>query len=128
MGNKTYQQVLGFDVPFPYKGKNNYVLTRDESLSHDENVTFISKNPIDTFRKMKQEEGADIWLVGGGEINTLFMNEGLVDQLMLFVMPVILGSGIPLFNEKIKVSMLELVATKNYKTGVVEMVYNLIKQ
>jgi len=125
MGNKTYQQVLGFDVPFPYKGKKNYVLTRNTSLTKDENVEFISKDPIDIIRNLKESDGKDIWLIGGGEINTLLLNNGLIDQIIVHIMPIILGSGIPLFNKEVNVSMLELIESKTYSTGVIEMRYDI---
>lgn len=125
MGNTTYQQVLGFDVPFPYKGKTNYVLTRNAALEDDENVQFISKNVIERIREMKQGEGKDIWLVGGGGVNTLLRNNGLVDELILFVMPIILGAGIPLFAERVDESKLKLIESKNYPTGVVELRYKI---
>ncbi len=125
MGNKTYQQVLGFDVPFPYNGKANYVLTRNEALTKDENVEFISKDPIETLHNLKESEGKDIWLIGGGAINTLLLNNGLIDQVIVHVMPVILGDGIPLFNKEAKVSTLKLIESKSYPTGVIEMRYDL---
>jgi len=42
MGNNTYEEVLGFDVPFPYPTKKNYVLTRQEGKTDTEFVSFVS--------------------------------------------------------------------------------------
>jgi dihydrofolate reductase len=41
-GNKTYQKVLSWDVPFPYKDKKNYVFTTDSKLQDNEDVQFVS--------------------------------------------------------------------------------------
>ena len=46
MGNKTYQEVLGFGVAFPYPDKQNFVFTRNTVLTKDENVTYISGDII----------------------------------------------------------------------------------
>ena len=55
MGNKTYQQVLGFDVPFPYKETKNYVITRDGTLTNDENVEYIHQNIADFISDLKNK-------------------------------------------------------------------------
>ncbi|MFT5168043.1 MAG: dihydrofolate reductase [Saprospiraceae bacterium] len=128
MGNKTYQQVLGFDVPFPYPGKENYVFTKNKNLKDDENVKFVSDGVVPFLRDLKQKEGKDIWLVGGAEINTLLLNNNLIDELMVFVMPVILGPGISLFSGRPDFSRLTLVESKNYATGIVSMTYAISNQ
>ena len=125
MGNKTYQQVLGFDMPFPYPGKENYVFTTNKNLKKDENVKFISEDSIRMVQDLKSKKGKDIWLVGGAAINTLLLNNNLIDRLMLFVMPVIIGPGIPLFSGIPNLSKLKLVETQNYNTGVVSLIYEL---
>jgi dihydrofolate reductase len=124
MGNKTYQQVLGFDMPFPYQDKTNYVLTRNQTLHEDEYATFISDQPIVFAQELKAKEGKDIWLVGGGEITTMFLKNRLIDELQLFIMPIILGPGIPLFGEELNQDWLELKSSKRYGTGAVGITYN----
>lgn len=125
MGNKTYQQVLGFDVPFPYPGKENYVFTKNKNLKADENVKFISDDVIPFIRKLKEKEGKNIWLVGGAAINTFLLNKDLIDELMIFVMPIILGAGIPLFSGTPDFANLKLIESKSYKTGVVGLTYEV---
>ncbi|MFK7932277.1 MAG: dihydrofolate reductase family protein [Saprospiraceae bacterium] len=128
MGNKTYQQVLGFDVPYPYREKKSYVFTRDTSLASDENVTFISKNIPDFLTDLKEQEGKDIWLVGGGALNALLLKHQLVDEFIVHVMPIVLGGGISLFSDIIEPTQLELLNSKTYDTGVVELNYQVKKQ
>ncbi len=43
MGNKTYRHILGFGIDFPYQEKINYVITRNKTLAHDENVQYVSE-------------------------------------------------------------------------------------
>ena len=98
MGGKTFRQVLSFGGDFPYADKRCYVFTRDVNANHDY-ATFLHHDLIKHVREMKEEKGKDIWLVGGAEINTSLLEAGLIDELQLFVHPVILGKGIPLFYE-----------------------------
>ncbi len=123
MGNKTYEEVLGFDVPFPYPTKKNYVLTRQTGKTDTKFVNFVTGDILSFVKKIKVEKGKDIWLVGGSEVNTLFFNEGLVDELMIFVMPIVIGAGIPLFGDHPMEQSLHLVETKAFSTGVTMLRY-----
>ena len=114
MGNNTYRQIMGFGVPFPYPDKENYVLTRSESEEPTDEVMFVTGNIADFTRQLKEQEGEDIWLVGGGELVGQFYDRGLVDEIILSVAPVTLGSGAPLFPRNIAKSPLELVDVQRY--------------
>jgi len=126
MGNMTYQQVLNFDVEFPYKGLENYVITRDNSLTKDEHVKFISGNLVDFIQELKEKPGKDIWCIGGGGLNSVLLENGLLDEILVFVMPVILGPGIPLADQISKNCKLELTNTTTYNSGVIELRYKVI--
>jgi dihydrofolate reductase len=124
MGNDTYQQVLNLSPEFPYSSKKNYVFTRNREFEKDENVTFISENHLSFMKSLKDDSGKDIWLIGGGKVNSFFLANNLIDELILFVIPVLLGNGIPLF-EKIDFSApVQLFGSKYYDNGVMELKYN----
>ena len=123
MGNNTYQQILGFDVEFPYKSSANYVITRNKSLTKDENVQFISENIVDFIKNLKHASGKDIWCVGGSEINALLLDNGLIDEIQIFVMPVILGAGISLTSKVQKLKNLQLKGSIKHASGVMELNY-----
>lgn len=127
MGNKTYQQVLGFDVPYPYPGMESYVFTQNTELKDDENVTYITKDIPQFLQTLKEKQGKDIWLIGGGEVNSLLIKSGLIDELWVHVMPIVLGAGIPLFAEGIEKTFLKLTDSKTYPTGVVGLTYQVVK-
>ncbi|MCB0497160.1 MAG: dihydrofolate reductase [Cyclobacteriaceae bacterium] len=122
MGNKTYQQVLGFDVPFPYPGKTNYVFSRSQTGS-DENVQFVNADVSEFVKSLKQGDGKDIWLVGGGELNSILLSNGLIDKIILTMIPVKLGEGIPLFSGNVQISDFEMKGHKSYPNGFVQHVY-----
>ena len=124
-GYNTYKQVIDWGIDFPYADKRNYVLTRKQGFKDTEHATFITENHADFLRRLKQQSGGDIWLIGGGQINTLLLNENLIDELQVFVMPIILTDGIDLFEGLPKETVLEFIATKHYSSGAVELNYRI---
>ena len=124
-GNATYKQILSWDIEFPYLSKRNYVFTRDSSQRDDRNVMYVSEHPIDFMRDLKLKPGKDIWLIGGGQINTLLLNAGLIDEIQVYVMPIILTEGIDLFESLPKETSLKLKSSKTYESGAVELIYTL---
>ena len=122
-GNKTYQKVLSWDIPFPYKGKKNYVFTTNTELQDNEDVRFIAKDHIEFVKNLKQEEGKDIWLIGGGQINAMLLKVNLIDELQIFIKPIVIPDGIPLFGELLLDQQFELSSSKSYESGVVGLVY-----
>ncbi len=114
--------VQSFDVPFPYPDKTNYVFTRDAALTQDEHVKYISGDIMAFTENLKQEVGGDIWLVGGGQINAMFLENGLIDEIYLSVIPIYLGKGIHLFHG-IGSGNLILKEQKTYDNGVMKLLY-----
>lgn len=125
MGNNTYRQLLQWGIEFPYAGKNNYVFTRNPELKDDENVIFVSKDHANFVRVLKSHFGKDIWLIGGAELNTFLLNEKLVDKLIIFIIPVVLGEGIALFGNIPDKTVLEMVNSNTYSNGVIEINYRI---
>ncbi len=125
MGNKTYKTSISLG-DFPYKDKKNYVFTKQNIIPQADYVEFINKN-IEVFATdLKTQKGKDIWLIGGTQINELFFNNELIDELILSVMPVTLGNGIPLFTENVKQLKFRLNNEKSYENGVVQLHYSII--
>jgi dihydrofolate reductase len=124
MGKKTYDQILTFGE-YPYKEKKSFVFSRDNSLTKDENVEFAS-NVEEFTRKFVSSSKGNIWLVGGSELFSAFLQHKLVNEIILSVIPIVLGKGISLFqniNQEIK---LELMKTTKY-SGLVELHYKVLK-
>ena len=96
MGGRTYRDILGMDVIWPYKTKTSYIFTHN-SIKTNENIQFIAGDIIEKIFQLREENGKDIWLVGGGEIISILLNHDLVDEMIITIIPVILGNGVPLF-------------------------------
>jgi len=99
-----------------------YVFTR--SRRHvPGNAMVINGSIRERVMQIKAEEGKDIWLCGGAEILSTFANLDLIDQYILSVQPVILGSGKPLFSGVRRRIPLELVHAECLTSGVVLLHY-----
>ena len=126
-GYSTYAQILGWDIPFPYPNTKNYVLTRKQEIANTEHVEFIKENHTGFIEKLKAEEGKDIWLIGGGQINTMLLNAGLIDEIQVFVMPIVLTEGIELFELLPNETHLKLINSTTFPTGVIELKYQILE-
>ena len=123
MGNSTYQKIKSFDIPFPYVGKKSYVLSKNTKLSDNEDVSFSSK-PLALIEKLKNESGKNIWVVGGGKINSLLLQYDLVDKLIISYIPIILGKGIKLFADSAPAKYFVLEDIQKFENGVLNVVYS----
>ncbi|MCF6094931.1 dihydrofolate reductase family protein [Microaerobacter geothermalis] len=113
MGKKTYDQVLTLVDEFPYPQKKCYVFSTSESRE-DQYVDFVSENVVSFTRRLKQQEGTNIWLVGGAELLDTFLKEKLVDEFIITIIPIMLGKGIPLFKADNPEYKLHLKETTRY--------------
>ncbi|EPR71148.1 dihydrofolate reductase family protein [Cyclobacterium qasimii] len=125
-GNTTYKQIISWGIDFPYSDKKNYVFTRNKLSEDTDQVTFIADKHLDFVKGLKAVEGKDIWLIGGGQLNTMLLNEKLIDEIQVFVMPIVLTEGIELFESLPKETSLTLIETKTYATGAVEIKYKVV--
>ena len=125
MGNATYPVTLTVDT-FPYPEKTNYVFTRGAPPPDTPYVRFIAGDIAASVRVLKDQPGKDIWLVGGGQVNTVMLNAGLIDELILTVFPLALGRGIPLFAPGATRSGFKTVGCKTYETGLIQ--WRLVKE
>jgi dihydrofolate reductase len=128
LGNKTYQQLLGFGE-YPYSGKKAFVFSNNLQGIRDNNVEFIGGDLQEFIKTLRQSTGGDIWLVGGGEIIHYFMTHSLIDELILSIHPIILGDGIPLISKDASLeNILELKNVKTYDSGLLQVNYDFKKK
>lgn len=123
LGRTTYDQLFTFNIEYPYKEKKNYVFTRKTTGKSSEYAEFESE-PISLVKRLKQEPGKDIFLVGGAKLFQSLLKEGLVDEMILFIIPHLLGEGIPLF-ANINEAEIDIVESTKYDTGVVKIHYRI---
>ena len=79
---------------------------------------------VEEIRKLKQQPGKDMYVVGGATLVSSLMNLGLIDELQLLVSPLILGGGMALFKDVRERHSLKLMQTKALKSGKVSLTYS----
>lgn len=121
MGNGTYKviQTLG---EFPYHGKHNFVFTNAIMVPNEnEPVSYVKGDVIPFVESLLELDGSNIWLVGGGEINTMLLDAGLIDDMILSIHPIVLGKGKPLFAGDATTTDFRTKSAKKYKSGLVQI-------
>ncbi len=103
--------------------KEKYVFSKTQKGSGSK-ATFVNKNITEEVNKLKNNPGKDIWLYGGASLITTFIDLGLVDEFRLSVHPVVLGEGRPLFVDVKQRLNLNLMNTRTFSSGVVQLIYN----
>jgi dihydrofolate reductase len=125
MGKNTYNEILGFDVEWPYKGMDSYIATTDKEFQAKTPETYIISNNIaGLINKLKGQSQKVIWLIGGGHLISYFLNNDLLDRMILTLIPTIIGEGIYLFPDNPKETKWILSNVEKFETGVVNLTYD----
>jgi len=125
LGRKTYDQVLSMGYELPYPDKDVFVLTQ---LSRQDfgKVKFYSGSISDLIAGLRNKEGKHIYCDGGAETVHRLLQEDLIDELIISVIPVLLGDGIPLFKKGFPEKRLKLIKATSYEKGLVRMHYERV--
>ncbi len=123
MGRKSYELASQSAETNPWKGMTTYVFSKTIDKAPSKDVKLV--RGMSEVASIIQQPGKDIWLFGGAELTTEFINAGLVDELWLSVHPILLGSGKPLFQNINGRKHLKLAESKAYDTGLVSLKYTL---
>lgn len=124
MGSYTYEQILSFG-DWPYGEKPTTVLTHRGLSRQNEHIEFYSGDLPELTRELKDTYD-DIWLVGGAKLAQEFLRSNLIDEIRLSIIPVLLGSGISLFDDAGTEYDLHLEDVTAYETGITELQYAVI--
>jgi dihydrofolate reductase len=117
MGWNTYAVGLPFGVVSPYRHLRQIVFSRTRTAT-GENLEVTAADPASTVRALKEQEGAAIWLCGGGALAATLVDQ--IDRLVLKRNPVLFGAGIPLFGpQPYAPERFEEVGTTTFESGVV---------
>ena len=129
MGSTTYEFVLDQGADWPYTGKPSWVLSsRRLPLPAGEgvDVRFARGEVSDLHEEMvAAARERDLWVVGGGDVASQFADAGLLDDVLVTVVPVVLGGGKPLFARRLPGGPLQLTGTSVRENGMVELRYRL---
>ena len=127
-GSITYEFVLEHSrgEEWPYSGKPYWVLSsRDLPTpdAEDADVRVADADPVEIHAQMLASAGGgNLWVLGGGAVASRVAGAGLLDEVLVTVVPVVLGSGKPLFTGPLS-DPLRLTGIEPYANGMVELRY-----
>jgi dihydrofolate reductase len=116
--NNNGEVVPGMPPMTEYVFSNTLKYVRDGAI-------LVSGDTMAEARKIKELPGKDIWLFGGASLTDALMQENLVDELWMSVHPLLLGNGKPLFRRQDTRTVLTLLDSKTYETGLVSLRYSI---
>lgn len=106
-----------------YKNVAKVVLSKTLDGSGLKNTTVINDHLTENINRIKQEEGKNILIFGSPRASHSLLKLGLVDEYWIFVNPILLGKGIPLFKDVPETIRLELLESEQFESGVIALHY-----
>ncbi len=124
VGRKTYDYVLKEIGSSHYDNgeRDIYVITRTPK-SNKGRVTFYTGDIAELVKKLKSENGKDIYCDGGAEVINELLKLDLIDEYIISIIPILLGNGTRLFKDGRPEQILELISTKSFDTGLMQLHY-----
>ena len=110
----------------PYSGIKTYVFSRTLEPGEQDGAIILNDDPAAFVRDLKQQEGKEICIMGGGELARGLFEGGVIDEIGFNIHPVLLGKGIPLFHEMNRQIDLELLECRPFKNGCVYVLYRVL--
>ena len=125
MGRRTYEAASKRLGETAFAGITSIVFSRTMKHQDYPRVTVLSRTNADWVQTLKNQSGKDIWLFGGSELFRSFLDSGYVDSVEVTVIPVLLGSGVPLLPPPYNPTKLRLFSSKIYRSGRVSLAYEV---
>lgn len=130
MGRKTYEvglQMSGGDT-FNGYGLKCYVFSKKQKAGERKGVTFVRESPRQWLANQQGQKAKDIWLMGGGELARDFLQEDLVDELYLGIVPTLIGEGIHALPARFPQREFALVENKSFAKGLIALRYERVRK
>jgi dihydrofolate reductase len=126
MGSRTYEKSLAMGG-FTGSSTPCWVFSK-RPIKAKKGITVTSAEPRDIVGQLATHGVTRAWLMGGGELAASFLEQGLIDEVSVGLMPVVLGAGIPVFGRlKNGYASLTLVESKPFKGGALGLRYTPVE-
>jgi dihydrofolate reductase len=128
MGSRTYETALSFEAKglgWAYGDKPVFVLTSRDLARVRETVEFYAGDLPQFVNERLRPNFRSIWFVGGGVVSGECLRLGLADEVRYSILPILIGDGIKFFENLDRDIVLHLVEVKGYKSGFVELCYEV---
>ena len=127
LGRKTYEVSLRLGGKFDAKTTTIVFSRQAPPADMPPGVEFESGDIGDVARRLREQPGKDIWLMGGGELIASFLDAQAVDEFVVSVVPVFIGDGIPLIARRHRHVRLELQSVERFDDGLVQLHYRVLR-
>lgn len=124
IGRRTYEWVTS-QFEYPHQDKMTYIISRNKSVQNTPNITY-SDNVVELVTALKRENGKTIFCDGGAQLVNALLKHKLIDELILSIIPVLVGEGIRLFENDRPEQNLQLVSSKSYSSGLTQLYFQIL--
>ena len=134
LGKTTYDIFAGFwplqtktnlEIANPFNSAKKYVVSHESFEPSWNNSVCITGDVVAQIKKLKEEDGPDLWVYGSGNLIQTLLKNNLIDRMHLWIHPLTIGSGKKLFAEGTQAQNFTLVDSKTGKTGLILATYEL---
>ena len=127
MGRMTFDTLMACAGDWPYPGKPCLVLTRRPHEQLPDGVSMRHCTPSEALMELAKQGHRRIWLVGGGSLAGNCFAASLLDELVVSLVPYLLGAGIPMFSSGLE-RRLHLHEQRSFSSGVVQLHYQVLPE
>ena len=123
IGRKTYEESLKLGGTFDSTSRT-FVFSRQKPPAKiPKGVEFVNEAIGPFISRLRQQPGKDIWLMGGGELIASCLDEKVIDEFVVSVVPVFIGDGIPLIARRHRHVPMTLKSVERFDDGLVQLHY-----
>lgn len=128
LGRKTYDYVVREIGAEHYDNGERaiYVITSQKRAAVGR-TSFYSGNLKELIQELRSKAGKNLYCDGGAELIHALLQEDLIDEIIVSIIPILLGEGVRLFKDGRQEQVLELLTTKTFETGLVQLHYKVKK-
>ena len=127
MGKNTYLYTSQAGL-LPFKDALNVVVSHGQMENiYGDKVLITNQSPKEVLKMLEEKGFSEAFLAGGGQLNTSFLKENLIDEIYLDVEPLLFGKGIKVFAEGDFDVKLELIESKLLNKNTVQLHYKVLK-
>ncbi|MDD5068519.1 MAG: dihydrofolate reductase family protein [Candidatus Pacebacteria bacterium] len=131
LGKITYDIFASFwptaktdlEVAVPFNKTKKYVVSHTSFEPSWQNSSVITGDVVEQIRKLKEEDGPDLWVWGSGNLIQTLLKYNLIDRMHLWIHPITIGTGKKLFAEGTHAQNFKLVDSKTGATGLILATY-----
>lgn len=124
MGRATYQWIRNKVTEWPYADKKSLIVTSNPLTDLPKNVSSWTGGIDALLTQITEHKGKNIWICGGGKLQSAIIERNAMDHLQIFVMPIVLGAGVRLWPGAEKQTHLLLNSVEHLEKGVIHMAYD----